>query len=857
MPEMSAKIKKKAYRFEIKKKYQYVSRYKTIDRPPIEKIKDMVRKLLTPKKEEKKEKAPVFSDAPPPGGFNFVVFGAFLLIALIVLGVAWIYITTQIIGPGGWINQAELEKPAIDNSIMSGEVLTTGQKNAPQNIAAIRVEYKTTNLKNYTVDVTTYKEKISTEVFVLNSERFEAESYPDFLRTLRTNLGKRKIMLNEISIRQLETLPQGAIVIVPSGVIPKEMLGFDSLITMDKLSSRGIVVIYMGQPFTKMLNGTLVTQTPSSVVKALPVTFDESNAITTGPEMHVYQPLYTANSFGKWTPSILYGSISIIKKENGAFIFFPQTLDGGWRGNYTSAADDVAKIIFDTSWAEKTSGTRNYLFENSTGYNGTRYFFSEPYTQDNTTVKIEFTGYSETSEYPIKEMLFARVNSQDTNDLYIESGGKVISTNITDQPARMNALLHESQPAQPSMSLIIEDINGNEVQNLPQGNVNVQADRSFDIRIYLDKGEYIVRLIDEDGKEYARTYMRVITPEITHIGNDRQKQSIYIFSVTMDGAPTKLPQISVKVDGGKFGEYTFSSESTLYVDVGRYTGNEILPLGEDHIFEFTSGKLVKKVAIPHPRKQSILESPVVWLVLLFTGGMLGIGTLFARQDAIYYSIDIPDFPAVAKTKVSLPADVVLGVLDKINENYRWQNTPLTPSEIKSGFKNVLTQGKPIYITDYNVEFLLQELEKRDLVKESIGYYGRTDWEAKSKHSIEYLALMRCLRDICVNNAIPFTPMGESKEADTVLTLMGQQMFIHFYEKGTKVETLLGRSLQTIRSGITIVLFKNLSDKKHFQNLMSSSPSVVPLIIKMEIDSSSLILQTTEEIEKMLVEFKSM
>jgi hypothetical protein len=39
--------------------------------------------------------------------------------------------------------------------------------------------------------------------------------------------------------------------------------------------------------------------------------------------------------------------------------------------------------------------------------------------------------------------------------------------------------------------------------------------------------------------------------------------------------------------------------------------------------------------------------------------------------------------------------------------------------------------------------------------------------------------------------------------------------------------------------------------------MNSSPSVAPLIVKMESDSSSLLLSTVDELEKMLVEFKSM
>jgi hypothetical protein len=73
MVEMGAKIKRKTYRFDLKKKYQYVSHFRIKERPPIEKIKEAIKKFTTPKKPEKKLE-PIALSAPPKGGFNFVVF---------------------------------------------------------------------------------------------------------------------------------------------------------------------------------------------------------------------------------------------------------------------------------------------------------------------------------------------------------------------------------------------------------------------------------------------------------------------------------------------------------------------------------------------------------------------------------------------------------------------------------------------------------------------------------------------------------------------------------------------------------------------------------------------------------------
>jgi len=853
MAETDAKTKKKTYRFELKKKYLYTGHYKKKERPPIERIKDLFRGRLTHKKGEKPAGAPV--SQAPPGGFNFMVFGAFVFIAIIVLALGWLFLNTQVLGPPAEFNPPS-EKPDISNTIISGDILSSGERGDPQHVAVVMIDYNTSNIVNYTINISTYDEELPSEVFILNSERFEAGMYPDFIIALRSNLAKHKIILNEITLKQLETIPRGAVVIVPSGVIPMEMLGVDSMITPTTLADRGVVVIYLGQPFTKMLNGTLVQTTPQQTLKTLSFRFDENIQLETEEEMHLYQPLYRVDPGGGWRGSLEYGSISVATRANGAFIFLPQTLDGGWRGNFTSAADDVSSIIFTVPWVEANAPPTEYFFDNQSYYAGQSYFFSEQFVKPNATVKVDFTGYSSTSEFPVQETLYLWLEKKRDNDMFIELGGKVVPTNISGNPIRMNAMLREPQAAQPNMYLTMTDSNGTEVQSISQGNVNVQADKSFDIPIYIDRGEYIVGLVDDEGNIYTQVYMKVVSIDITLVGQDPKELASYYFDITMEDEPYELSEVSATVDDGKYGTYEFTDVNNMKINVGEFTGDAPLPLG-DHLFSFTAGGLTVEVPFSRQAVKYIFTDPLFIIMIVLTGGIVGIGVLFARQEAIYFALDIPDFPPVARTKIALQPDSILSIFEKTNETYRWHCTPLAVSEIKNGFKDIFYQGKPIYITDYNVEFLLDSLEKRGRVKEAIGYYGLVSWEEKSKRSIEYLAIMRRLRDICVNNAIPFTQLDESKEADSVLTVVGQQMYLHFYEKSGDPHVLLKNTLPTIGRGISIILFKNQADKTSFQTLLNSSVSVAPLITKMELDSSSLLMLTTEELEKMLLEFKSM
>jgi len=203
----------------------------------------------------------------------------------------------------------------------------------------------------------------------------------------------------------------------------------------------------------------------------------------------------------------------------------------------------------------------------------------------------------------------------------------------------------------------------------------------------------------------------------------------------------------------------------------------------------------------------------------------------------------------------LQSDTILGLFTKVNENYHWDYTPLTINELKNGFRTIYYKGRPLSISDFNIEYILNILIRKGSVVESLGYYGLTSWELKTRHSIRYLSLMRRVRDICVNNAVPFTPLGESKICDSEISVVGQSMFLHLYDKKTDIQSMLKKILPTINKGITLVLFQDEDEKAEFEAVLNS-PTVIPIILKLEGDGRSLLLHTISDFEKMLQEFKS-
>jgi hypothetical protein len=866
------KIRKKTYKFDVRKRYQDVRHFRVRKRELGEIVRDKLKSIFAPKKEEKKKavkKRVTLAKRAEKPAFNFALAGAAIGVALLILFGVWIFLSLQSLQEAPTEFKPQTEKPEISNVLLGGGVLNYGDRASGEYVASVYIDYSTQNIDEYNINITTYEKKIPGEVFVLSTERIQASSYPGFISHLRSQLSRKNIMVNEMTMQEIETIPEGAIVIIPSGAIPKEMVDLGSSLSPDALASKGMVVIYIGQPFTKMLDGSLVVNTPLETVNLLPFGFDETTPISSSAGFSLYQPLYRVTSTAGWASSTAYGSVSVLTKGSGAYLFVPQTLDGGWRADplvptkdaSEYAAGDIARIILELPWAMADDEVKTYVMTGEEAVEGRMMFFSEPFEGTQRSVVTDFSGTSSFDpELVVEDRKIIRVSKDYRGELSTEGGSTQISTNITNQPVRMNARLDEPVAAQPNMFLVLTDHLNYEAMRMALGRVNVQGELPIDVLLYINKGEYISALMDDESKIYAQNYLKVVTVDIDYAGKYRNQPATYVFELKRDGVPVNLNTVTVVVDGGEYGEYTFNQVSAVNVDVSRHSGGDRLPSG-DHAFTFIIGGLREDIIVTEPPVSiPLFSNPLFLITVVVAIGIAGLGVMFARKEVTLYAIDIPDFPPVSRAKIPISSDAVLSIFGKVNSSYHWETTPLTLSEIKNGFRDIYYQGKPIYITDYNTEFLLDELIQKGRVREALGYYGPLSWEQKTGRSMTYLTMMRKLRDICVNNAVPFTTLGESKTADSEITVVGQQMFLHFYEMSVekddkKLAELMKRALSTIGKGITIVLFKNDIKKRKFATLLDS-PSTAQLLLKLEKENSSVLLLTMIELEKMVKELKS-
>lgn len=839
------KIAKKMYQFELRRKYQHAKNYRIKKKSEIDKINEKIATLF--KGSSKKDKKSIFVEEKPGKKFNPIIIAVAIFVALLIIFGGWFYF---IVLPQTKVVEKPKEpiKIAFSTALLDNGIITAGDRRSEENIGYARLRFSISGIKNYSVKLTTYAETIPRELYVFLSEREEADGYDEFIATLRKELQKEKIVINEIDIDRLETLPIGATIIVPSGTMPKELLGVESKTDLNKLLSKGAVIIYVGQRFA--------LQTP---LKDLPIAFDSTTTLQSENNFHLFQPLYEAKANAPGIENFLiYGSVSVMKKGDGALIFVPQTIDGGWRNEEGRSAPeiggkDIANLILETKWATKEGEENIYAINTVNETSPTTDFFTNTFKGDKKTIKINIVAMTENNS-TMQETKLVHAEKLANGSLFIDRGYTVTPREVTGEYTRMNAIIADNNSQRKSLFLEIRE-NGKKITDSEfVGTRTLPAEiSSIDTPIDLDSGEYIANIVDEEGSVYAQSYLRVAFINIKW-RRDASSAGKYVFYVEREGTELKDPlrKISVKVDN-KYGPYEFSNVKIISVDLSKDVERGDLPPGP-HAFTFSIGKIDKKVTIIKPDSAPpLIRDPLFFGTIIFAALVLAIGVFFAQQGKMLYQIDIPDFPPVAKTNVPLKKEVILDLFNKVNQDYRWKYTPLTPAELKGGFKKMFYQGRPLYVTDYNIEYLLEKLEVNGDVKGYLEYFGPTIWEQQAKKTMPYLSMFRKIRDICVNYAAPFTLLGESQDCDTEITLLGQVMYASLYEKESAAQ-VVKKALKTITKGITLIVFKDEHAKSEFISLLASSSKAM-LTLKMEVENGSVLLLTPTELEAKLKEYK--
>ncbi|MFA5381530.1 MAG: hypothetical protein WC356_00015 [Candidatus Micrarchaeia archaeon] len=703
-------------------------------------------------------------------------------------------------------------------------------------VAYFIIDYQIENANSLKAKIDVYRDLDSKTVYLLKSEKYEPRSseFENFKEALRDKLIKEGYTFNEKTKEELFNLPESSIILIPTGHIPRDLIIGDK--TLIDLIEKKNVIIYIGYPFNQALDydGTLISIEDQNTLN---FNFILNEALKQGDKLvssglNLQSPRYKV-TYQRVESDILFGAVSSFKIGEGFILFIPQYLDDGWV-NGTLAAEDITKIISQSSWHKPITSKEINLSTNS----DTISLFSNPFKENANYVKIKFIAEGE-NEGLTNQVEVSKISKSTLGTISVDTW-PIHSYKITKNNIFMLFTFKEQDKVNINPNMLI--YSGNTLlksENLGSTFSDIVISRSFSPDF--EPGNYLITI--EEGKTYAKYLLDIKDIKIDEVlRSDFNKGNFKFRIVDENGNQVRYDSVKVSINGKEVGVFNKGEEIAL-------TNYQGLPNGENTFtFDFGEGVL-KEIKIKNNATNpfmQIIENPLNLSLLIITIIAVIIAFYVKRPEKQMFSLDIPDFPPVSSTKVTMKEKDVLDIFEKVNKNYSWNFMPLSLEELKTGFSKISIRGRNIIIGEYNLELLLDKLIVRGLVKERHHYYILSSWEKESGNELEHLVMFRRLRNIFLENVISFTDLNKSKDCDVFIEVSGEKVYLHIFSD----KNIIFKALKTVIKGQTIILFDSKNQMKEFENdLASSNPSIVSF--KLELSNGNIFLYTLEDLVKFI------
>ena len=731
---------------------------------------------------------------------------------------------------------------SYDYSVADSRVLSVAQGGKTQRAGYFLVSYRSANLSALNFSAVLYSDHPSSQVFLLDYARDGADSYPTFRKELLSGLSAAGLTASEIEIDKVAFMPAGALLIVPTGYLPKEMIGMDSSFTFKDLLARGVTIVYIGLPFNDRVldrDGLTLSSNYSELVfakeTAAPLRSTEGFQLSNA-RYEVTLPEQVKVQFSQG--SKIYGSVSAVKHKNGYMIFLPHSLDGGWHAEGgVQAASDVVRLVKEERWLAPIASA-TMPGDMTDGPHATS-LFSSAFPTDSAYVKFTLDAVDAKGITRRSEQVFLLQKTQKGEMTPYEP--QTVPYYLSGSRTALNIQLRESGTSPVKLYVrMYKDGLLNQTSEVERRPTDPTTDKFPELEVDAEPGNYTVLIEDDNGKAYAATQLSVIGLDIAQNSSDFGKGR-FSFLLSAAGQSVQPPDLTVSLDGQNekqyFRETLRPSPDGTFTAVDYDYGGEVKQGKHQFIFSF-AGRWTKILEVDYSRNPPFWENPIVIFLAILAAVVFGIGVILRRPEMLRYGLDIPDFPPLSSIKIPVKKQTVLEIFDSVNAAYSWQWMPLRTDELKNGFRKLTYNGKPILIGDFNLERMLAHLRDEGKVKEEIGYWGRADWERISKHSIAYLAIYRIMRNVFVNNAVKFSKLDAMSDCDLKAIAGKEEIYFHIMEPPYEVR--VHRALATSKKGTTIMVFKTEEERDAFKDSLTST-SKLAVGLKMEVNSGNILL----------------
>ncbi len=833
------RIAKKAYVFGIRKKFAYRQYFTPKKKEEFELSK--IRGMLKRAAKEGEGKGGQKSRMDYARSALRIASIAIAVILFLSLGL-WLYLSS--LPPVVQPPEIRPVVPAYEISFGAPEVLNIGGEGDLEYALRSEMSYSAKNVSSIDLRIDAYADRVPTQVFVLDYPRQSADSFFEFREALSEELSRLGIVVTDIDMEGLARAAPGAAVVIPTGYVPAPLIGMEEGTPYPDIVERGVTLIYIGLPWNRnaiTARGELV---PVSRPDPYGLSFSSRVRAETAPDFSLYEPQYSAEGRGGriLSSGSFYGSSSFVKMGQGYVLFLPQSLDGGWRGNGTLAGRDVARVVFQMPHMAPLVRGRLLLNITENTSSGAAESFVMPVSRPLSYVRF-FANVTDAAGGWRGVSGFERAQKAFSSDIFMSRpNNTVVPTSITDQKVRMNIDLRENTSRGEKLYLqtfargmVIKS------EEIEQGITPLNSRKSFDYDASLSAGEYVLRVSDSGGNAYASAFLRVSDIEVMILKEGWKEGEFEFKLVGPEGAAVSGKKVIVSMDGKNEREFKFA-------DVISY--NVTAPESGEHTFRFRVGGTVKTLTRPYNVTKPPWENPLVIFLAIMAAAAAGVGMYLSKPEKQLFALDIPDFPPMSQIKIPVGRATVLEIFEQVNKDYSWSTMPLRLEEVKAGFRKLTYNGKPILIGDYNLERLLDSLERGGALKSSRGFWGLSKWEKESGYSMFYLSMYRQMRDVFVNNAVRFTKLGAGDDYDVLVDIRKGGAYIQIYEN----ESAVSRALSSAKSGPTIIVFADEDGLEQFHSLLVST-SAAAVSLKVHIDNGTVAATSISNLEKLVRELR--
>lgn len=708
-----------------------------------------------------------------------VLFAALVLYIRVLAGSYVPYVAPNALG-----------RVSLQAYINSSKMLTY---NSSRNLAAYAlVSYAARNATNATLSLAAYTKNPMPRIYLLNVSAYCLSCFSeDYLRSLlyadlaAYGIVRNASSLTYVNITNVSAIPKNSLVIIPSGILPRPLIGsYNS--SVFRMLNRGDTVLFVGRNFSTRsidLNLLVYLNQGSVTSQFLSLGISETPFTNITNRSYIRANMSFKGSTFALTGGKRYGNATFISSGNGTVIAFPNYPTAGW-SNAQAMANDIATVINSRFWIPSLgSGSGSFATKANAAGNAGVVAVLSSMVNSTTVGKVANSTYSlvsMTARGPAgaSEQQFALQNRYawtgvvGVQPVVGERQSVPLIVSVNGNPRTNTSIL---------LHLDMYDRNMSYVGAIPLAFVLVGSQvvqyRSF----AFPSGYYIMALKDFNNNVYSDGLFYLANVNLTATALDF-KNGTFLFSAFSNGLPISNATYSISINGAYSSTGTVRNGTFAYAlpkgTIVNY-GNEV----------FTIRMFNTNYTVSQPYQQTILQIPPIYIEFAIAIIVVALLNLILRPPTKdEYYIDVPEFPPSKAEKVGVQESAVLGVFDKVNYYYRWTYMPLTVEEIRLGINNnIRVNNMPVSVTSQNANIVLSQLVMDGQLTSSQDYYAPKVWLEASRRSIDYLVIFRKLRDYCVSHAILFTDLDADKTADMLVTKNGRRSSVFISASGSKMK----------------------------------------------------------------------